>query len=176
MGETWRGTKREFRWFGIHKVISAALLLILLGILWSALSGSSKSGTAAGTHPPSTPGAVAAADQKAADALVLTSTLVSRTQGKYRYDFTLRNTGAAPFSGTVVITLTSQDGRFTDDELALAERALRPGATDTGSIAINRGTPDVAGASGIATYRYTVTAGSDHFTYPAALVTTHHQY
>lgn len=176
MGETWRGTKREFRWFGIHKVISAALLLILLGILWSALSGSSKSGTAADTRPPSVPGAVVAADQKVADALVLTSTLVGRTQGKYRYDFMLHNTGIAPFSGTVVVTLVSRDGRFTDDQMTLAEHALRPGASDTGSVAVDRATADVAGASGVATYRYTVTVGSDHFTYPATAVTTHHQY
>ena len=92
--------------------------------------------------------------------VVVTSQIVKKVEGKYRYFFDIRNNDKTPFEGSVSITLYND---LSDNSLAgetfKTNRAIESGLGTSQYADANTGPTSVHGSNGISKFKYKVKKG-----------------
>jgi hypothetical protein len=104
--------------------------------------------------------------------VVVTSTIVKKVDGKFRYFFDVENRNQRPITGSATITLLSRDAKngfkypFDIDLDALA-----PGLHKPRYVTINTGNTPEYGSDGIGRFSYAVKMDSHSFSYDGRPIT-----
>lgn len=113
-------------------------------------------GMNAATAPTSTPKPVEQYN------IVVTSQIVKKVDGKYRYFFDIRNKDTKPFEGSVSIALfTSELKNPIAGDAFNTTKAIEPELGTSVNMDANTGPTSVHGANGITKFTYTVKKGND---------------
>jgi len=93
--------------------------------------------------------------------ITVTSEIVKKVDGKFRYFFDIRNKGETAFEGTVKIWCITDDENFKFDDSFKTNKPIESGLGTSQYIELNTGTTSTHGANGISKYRYEVIVNSD---------------
>ncbi len=94
--------------------------------------------------------------------IVVTSQIVKKVDGKYRYFFDIRNKDTKPFEGSVSIALfTSELKNPIAGDAFSTTKAIEPELGTSVNMDANTGPTSVHGASGITKFTYTVRKGNE---------------
>lgn len=94
--------------------------------------------------------------------IVVTSQIVKKVDGKYRYFFDIRNKDTRPFEGSVIISLfTSELKNPIAGDTFNTNKAIEPELGTSVYTDANTGPPSVHGANGISRFTYTVKKGNE---------------
>ncbi len=120
------------------------------------VTNSFNSGFKAATAPTNTPKPVEKYN------IVVTSQIVKKVDGKYRYFFDIRNKDTKPFEGSVSIALfTSELKNPIAGDAFNTTKAIEPELGTSVNTDANTGPQSVHGANGIIKFTYTVKKGND---------------
>lgn len=100
-------------------------------------------------------------EKKEQPKIVITSTIVKKVEGNYRYFFDIRNMGKKVFSGNVKIILISQNGEVRRDELFSTERQIEPNFGTFVFMEFNTGKPETHGEYGLDHFEYEIIENDD---------------
>jgi hypothetical protein len=95
-------------------------------------------------------------NNQTASSIVVTSLIVKKLPGKFRYFFDVRNEGEEPFTGDVKITLLSQNNGSNPPETFENNSSIQPNLGQQVFIDRNLGTPQFHGEVGIDHYKYEI--------------------
>lgn len=93
--------------------------------------------------------------------IAVTSQIIKKVDGKYRYFFDIRNNDTKDFNGSVTIQLVTAEGRKISKETFNTNKAISPGLGTSQYIDANTGPVSTHGESGYAKFTYEVKVGSD---------------
>ncbi len=94
--------------------------------------------------------------------VVVTSQIVKKVNGKYRYFFDIRNKDTKPFEGSVSISLfTAELPNAIAGDTFNTKQAIEPDLGTSVYTEANTGPTSVHGADGITKFKYTVRKGND---------------
>lgn len=88
--------------------------------------------------------------------IIVTSMIVKRINGKFKYWFDIRNEGKKPFNGIIKIWCITDDGSSEFDESFKTNRPIEPKLGTPQYIELNTGITSIHGANGISKFRFEV--------------------
>jgi hypothetical protein len=143
-------------WSKRTKYVVSALVVLLL-VLGAASDTTKTSQSVATTPTPPLP------STKPIDKvnIVVSSLMVKKIDGKYRYFFDIRNNDSKNFEGSVKVELINGDNRRIDSATYNTSRALEPNLGLMPYFDLHSGPTFVHGSSGISTFKYEVKVGND---------------